>query len=80
MFWEDHDSECGAYQLDELTAAQVASRAARLERYEQVVALRQSGLYVGEIVTKTGVARRTIERWLKSDGFPARKRRESNQV
>ena len=50
-----------------------ANRARRLARYNEVVALKQRGLSNSAIARETGVERRTVIRWLKSDGFPERR-------
>lgn len=47
----------------------------RRARYEQVKALRAQGLKIGMIVSRLGVSRRTVERWLATPSFPERKRR-----
>jgi hypothetical protein len=48
-------------------------RAARLARYEEVRELARRGMYQRAIARKTGLARRTIRRWLWTDSFRERK-------
>ncbi len=52
----------------------LAHRAARQERYEQVVALREQGFTLAVIAHRVGVSRRTLNRWLSAPSFPERKR------
>jgi transposase len=55
--------------------AQEEKRKARVERYEQVLALRKQGLPLEAIASRVGVSRRTVLRLLQAPGFPERKRR-----
>lgn len=50
-------------------------RAERLDKYEQVVALRLQGLGCTEIAKRVGLTARTIQRWLKEETFPEAQRR-----
>jgi transposase len=52
-----------------------SKQAARLQRYNRVIALREKGVHIRDIAAKTGLGVRTINRWLDSDGFPERKKR-----
>jgi transposase len=54
-------------------------RAERLDKYEQVVALRAQGLGSTEIARRVGLTARTIQRWLKEDTFPEARRRRKRQ-
>jgi transposase len=47
-------------------------RQSRLERYEQVVALSESGHSQAAISRALGMERKTIRRWLRRGGFPER--------
>src|SRR6266496_4462829 len=49
-----------------------ASRARRLARYETVIALHQAGCSQVAISEQVGLDRKTIRRYLRSDGFPER--------
>jgi len=49
--------------------------AERLDKYEQVVALRTQGFGCTEIARRVGLTTRTIQRWLKEDTFPEARRR-----
>jgi hypothetical protein len=53
--------------------------AGRLDRYEQVVALRAHGLGSIEIAQHVGLFRRTIDQWLKAEAFPETKRRRKRK-
>jgi len=63
-------------------AASSASRARRLVRYTQVVALRRQGATLEEIATTLHMGRATVHRWVHSDGFPERAthRRRADRV
>jgi transposase len=45
-------------------------RARRLERYSQVVALRQRGVSIRAIAQQMDLDRRTVRRWINADVFP----------
>ncbi len=45
-------------------------RARRLERYSQVVALRQRGVSIRAIALQMDLDRRTVRRWIHADAFP----------
>lgn len=44
----------------------------RLERYSEIVSHRSQGVAIREIARRVGVDRRTVRRFLRSDGFPER--------
>jgi transposase len=50
----------------------VERRAKRLERYEEVMALHRQGMSIQAICRTTGLARRTVRTFLRSNGFPER--------
>ena len=52
-----------------------ARREERLQKYNQVVALRAKGFTVKEIAARVGIGNRTVERWLRAGSFPERKKR-----
>ena len=52
-----------------------ARREGRLTRYEQIIALYQSGMKISGISRQTGLCRHTIRTYLTSDGFPERRAR-----
>jgi transposase len=64
------------------SAASSESRARRLARYEQVMALRRGGTTLEEIATALGMGMGTVHRWVHSDGFPerAKHRRHADAV
>ena len=49
--------------------------AARLERYEAVVALNRLGMSQKEIARQVGIGYKTVRRFLRADGFPERAER-----
>lgn len=51
-------------------------REERLQRYQQVVELRELGLYVEDIAGQVGLSQGTVVRWLNAGGFPECKRRK----
>ncbi len=51
-------------------------RRRRLERYEQAVELNRHGFSQKAIASQLGLDRKTVRRWLRSDGFPERKTAE----
>jgi transposase len=57
----------------------ITRQAQRLDRYDQVVALRAQGLGSTEIAQRVGLWRRTIDRWLKAEAFPESKRRRKRR-
>jgi len=50
-------------------------RAQRLDRYEQVMALRTQGLGNAEIARRVGLTARTLQHWQKKGSFPEAERR-----
>lgn len=54
--------------------AQEGRRAQKLDRYEQVVGLRQQGVKVAEIASRIGIGERTVHRWLCNGSFPEERR------
>ncbi len=48
----------------------LARREQRVERYKQVVQLREAGLVQREIVGRTGLSEKTIRNWLKAGAYP----------
>jgi transposase len=55
--------------------ASKSKQAARLQRYNRVIALREKGLRIRDIAAMTGVGVRTVNRWLARGDFPKRKKR-----
>ncbi len=55
--------------------ARLARRAQKLDRYEQVLELRDQGLTAADIGPRIGVSGRTIRRWLAHGSFPEARRR-----
>lgn len=56
--------------------AQLARRAQKHDRYEQVIELHQQGIKPAEIASRVGIGERTVYRWLRNGAFPeARPRR-----
>jgi transposase len=56
--------------------ARLARRAQKLDRYEQVLELRDQGLTAADIGSRIGISGRTVQRWLAHGSFPeARQRR-----
>lgn len=55
-------------------AARQACRAARLARYQQVVALRAQGASGATIAARVGLSVRTVWYWLRAGEFPERRR------
>ena len=47
----------------------LAHREERLHRFEQAKALRRQGLKIGEVASRLGVSRRTVERFLARGSF-----------
>lgn len=59
-----------------LEKVQQARRAARYDRYQQVVALREHSLSSREIAAQVGISARTVRAWVAQGAFPeARQRR-----
>jgi transposase len=56
-----------------------ATRARRLARYQEVVALNRKGLSHSEIGRLVGIERRTVLRWLQHGSFPERKEHAPKQ-
>jgi transposase len=54
-------------------------REERLGRYQQVVELRERGLYVEDIAAEVGLSRSTVGSWLNAGSFPERKRPKKNK-
>src|SRR5712692_2014983 len=55
--------------------ARLARRAQKLDRYEQVLELRDQGLTAADIGSRIGVSGRTVQRWLAYGSFPEARRR-----
>ena len=55
--------------------ARLARRDQKLDRYEQVLELRDQGLTTADIGARTGVSGRTVQRWLAHGSFPEARRR-----
>ncbi len=55
--------------------ARLARRAQKLDRYEQVLELRDQGLTAADIGSRIGIAGRTVQRWLAHGSFPEARRR-----
>ncbi len=55
--------------------ARLARRAQKLDRYEQVLELRDQGLTAADIGSRIGVSGRTVQRWLAHGSFPEARRR-----
>ncbi len=49
-----------------------AHRQRRLARYDEVTALQAQGLGIATIAKRLGMARKTVRRFLRADGFPER--------
>ncbi|HEY6408261.1 MAG TPA: ISL3 family transposase, partial [Ktedonobacteraceae bacterium] len=52
-----------------------ARRAQKLDRYEQVLALRDQGVTTADIGSRIGLSGRTVQRWLAHGSFPEARRR-----
>ena len=63
------------YREPKVLQVELARRAARYDRYEQVVALREHRLTAEEIAQRVGVSGRTVRRWLSHGSFPERRPR-----
>ena len=55
--------------------ARLARRAQKLDRYEQVLELRDQGLPAADIGSRIGISGRTAQRWLAHGAFPEARRR-----
>ena len=55
--------------------ARLARRAQKLDRYEQVLELRDQGLTAADIGPRIGLSGRTVQRWLAHGSFPEARRR-----
>jgi transposase len=55
--------------------ARIARHEERRSRYDNVIALHQSGLTQLEIASRTGISERTVRYWLRWDAFPEEQRR-----
>jgi transposase len=55
--------------------ARLARRAQKLDRYEQVLELRDQGLTAADIGSRIGISGRTVQRWLAHGSFPEARRR-----
>ena len=55
--------------------ARLARRAQKLDRYEQVLELRDQGLTAADIGARIGVSGRTVRRWVAHGSFPEARRR-----
>ena len=53
----------------------LARRAQKLDRYEQVLELRDQGLTTADIGARIGISGRTVQRWLAHGSFPEARRR-----
>ena len=58
-----------------VTQTQLARRAERVDRYEQVISLQQHGLGTPEIAHRIGMSERTVRTWLSHDSYPEPKQR-----
>ncbi len=60
----------------------LARRAQKLDRYEQVLALRDQGLTAAAIGSRIGISGRTVQRWLAHDSwtFARRRRRRPSLI
>jgi transposase len=55
--------------------ARLARRAQKLDRYEQVLELRDQGLTAADVGSRIGISGRTVQRWLAHGSFPEARRR-----
>jgi transposase len=55
--------------------ARLARRAQKLDRYEQVLELRDQGLTMAAIGSQIGISGRTVQRWVAYGSFPEARRR-----
>jgi transposase len=55
--------------------ARLARRAQKLDRYQQVLELRDQGLTAADIGSRIGISGRTVQRWLAHGSFPEARRR-----
>jgi hypothetical protein len=55
--------------------ARLARRAQKLDRYEQVLELREQGLRAADIGARIGLSGRTVQRWMAHGYFPEARRR-----
>lgn len=55
--------------------ASAAKRVERRQQYERVLRLKKRGRSLRSISRSVGVSVRTVQRWLKSEGYPERQRR-----
>jgi len=55
--------------------ARLARRAQKLDRYQQVLELRDQGLTAADIGSRIGISGRTVQRWLTHGSFPEARRR-----
>jgi transposase len=55
--------------------ARLARRAQKLDRYQQVLELREQGLTTAAIGSQIGISGRTVQRWLAHSSFPEARRR-----
>ena len=55
--------------------ARLARRAQKLDRYQQVLELREQGLTTAAIGPQIGISGRTVQRWLANSSFPEARRR-----
>lgn len=67
---EDHPT----LQADQLAISD-AKRTLRKQQYDQVIALRQQGVFAADIAKHVGLGKRTVHRWLAHGSFPERKKR-----
>jgi transposase len=55
--------------------ARLARRAQKLDRYEQILELRDQGFTAAAIGSRMGISGRTVQRWLAHGSFPEARRR-----
>jgi transposase len=55
-------------------------RAERVQRYQQVMALREQGIKLHEIAHQVAISERTVNRFLAAGTYPERKRRSSSKA
>lgn len=53
--------------------AQRERRTTRLERYQQLMTLREHGMSIPDAATQAGISKRTAQRWIAAGAFPERK-------
>ena len=74
-------SETSSARLPKVERLRLDRCAAREALYNQVKALRQQKASIQTIVKETGISKRTVQRFLRAEQFPARaRRRQSGQM